>query len=320
MHPFGTGAEYKEDPRDYAYVATGGVPETLPISYKTDTSMFPVLMQNKTPACVSHMWARLLQVYFYKKTGKVINFSPRFLHAMSANGASPEVGRDPRVVGDVLTDFGCCTEATLPNDTTLDNATYQNVVITQAMLDEANQYKIPAYRFPTTDQYSIRHAIYHKGAVGLMFVIGDEWWTPTWLTKDINPLRPPKVVVSGHEVTGEHWGTLDGFENSWSTAWNESGYGEYDISNYQPVQIICIDDPEVDFNPTNFKFLKDLSYGDQNEDVRQLQKRLNLPLQYQTSFFGAITRGAVIKYQLANGIFPPFGYVGLKTRTKLNST
>ena len=316
----GTGAILTLDVRDYPY-ATAAVPEVLPTSYRTDTSMFPVLMQGKRSSCVSHAWVRLLQLYWWKKTGKVIDFSPRFLHAYTSPGMADSDGRDPRVVGQVLTDIGCCTNALCPNDVLLDDNAYSRIPITQAMLDEAKQYKIPAYSFVNPDQYSIRHAIYHKGAVGLMFQVGTEWWTPSWLPQDINPLRPPHPVVSQHEVTGEHWtNILEGLENSWSDVWDEKGYAEYNLSNYAPLQVICIDDPSVDFNPsapTQFKFNKDLYYGQTNPDIVQLQKRLGV---IQTGYFGVLTRAAVVQYQKAHNIAPAVGYCGILTRTSLNNS
>lgn len=320
--PFGLGAIQTQDTRDRKYIAAAGIPEILPAVYTTPTSMFPVLMQAQIPACVAHAWVRLLQIYWYKKTGKIVNFSPRFLHAFTSPGMGDADGRDPRVVGSAAISVGCCTEATLPNDTSLDSHTYTRVPITAAMLDEAKQYKIPAYAFINIDQYSIRHAIYHKGAVAFLFQIGSEWWVPSWNPNDINPLRPPQNAVGGHEVVGEHWNTLEGIENSWSDAWNKKGYGEYNINNYRPWQAICIDDPTVDFNPhgiQKFKFMKDLYYGLRNNDVKELQKRLELPSNLWTGYFGVITREAMIKYQLAHGITPPFGYCGVKTRTILNA-
>ena len=323
--PFGFGAIHTTDNRDFQYNAAGGVPETLPASYRTDTSMFPVLMQGQRPSCVSHAWVRALQIYWYKKTGKTVDFSPRFLHAITGTGMGDSDGRDPRVVGNVLVssqlNIGCCTTATLPNDVTLSDHDYTRVTITQAMLDEAKQYTIPAYSFVNIDQYSLRHAIYHKGAIVLLFRVGKEWYTPSWLPADINPLHAPAIDIGGHEVTGEHWqASLEGLENSWSEQWNEKGFAEYNLANYQPVQAICIDDPAIDFNPTGkFLFLKDLQFGMTDPDVVQLQIRLGFSHAYQTGYFGNLTKAAVIAYQKANNITLAIGYVGQITRAKLNS-
>ena len=320
----GLGAIHTTDERDNQY-ATVTAPEALPASYRTDTSMFPVFMQGQRESCVSHMWARLMQIYWYKKTGKVINFSPRFFHAYTAPGMAASDGRDPRVVGNAAVNVGCCTTDLLPNDVTLDDATYSFVTITPEMLAEAAQYKIPAYSFPNVDSYSIRDAIYHRGAVGLLFQIGDEWWTApngtdSYAPADINPLRAPAVIVGQHEVTGEHWNTLDGIENSWSNTWNEAGYGEYNFSNYAPLQVICIDDPAIDFNPSpaapTFQFNNNLFVGVKSNDVVHLQSVLGVsPV---TGFFGVLTFAAVVKYQRSNGITPT-GFVGPLTRASLNS-
>lgn len=313
MNPFGTGAIHTEDRRDYKYLGKGAMPETLPASYQTP--QIAPLMQGQRPSCVSHAIVRLMQFYWWKKTGKVIDFSPRFLHAYTSTGMADADGRDPRIVAGAAKTVGCCTTALLPNDVSLNDHDYTRVQITQEMLDEAAQYKMPAYSFVPIDSYSLRHAIYHKGGVALLFRIGNEWWTPNWLPQYINPLKPPAVEVGGHEVTGEHWNTLEGIQNSWSDQWDEKGYGEYDLANYRPIQALVFDDPLVDFQDTRFVFNKNLWWGQNNHDVLELQKRLGV---IQTGFFGNLTLRAVIAYQKANNIYPQLGFVGPLTRAKLN--
>lgn len=313
--PFGTGAIHTIDERDRPYIAGGAIPEILPTTYQTENP-FSVLMQALQEACVSHSAARNLQLYWYKKTGKMIDFSPRFLHAYTSKGTQPTDGRDPRTIFQVLTDIGCCTEALLPNDVNLDLSTYSYAPITQAMLDEASQYKIPAYEFVNIDSYDLRHAIYHKGSVSLLFKIGSEWWTAadgreSYAPADINPLRAPVAPVGGHEVTGEHWTTIEGIENSWSIAWNEKGFGEYNLANYQPYQAICINDPLVDFNPiaqptpnpipvTKYNFTIPIIYGSTSNDVINLQELLNMPLSLQSGYYGFLTLCFVVKFQVIN--------------------
>ncbi len=66
-------------------------------------------------------------------------------------------------------------------------------------------------------------------------------------------------------------------------------------------------------------FTRELSVGAVGEDVRRLQFLLGMPEKYQTGYFGLITKGYVIAYQIKNGITPYSGYVGIKTLAKLNS-
>lgn len=85
-------------------------------------------------------------------------------------------------------------------------------------------------------------------------------------------------------------------------------------------------------------FIRDLKLGDKGEDVKMLQKILNSDGEnrvalsgfgspgQETLYFGPLTRVAVLKFQekysseilYPLGLFTPTGYVGPKTRAKLN--
>jgi hypothetical protein len=65
-------------------------------------------------------------------------------------------------------------------------------------------------------------------------------------------------------------------------------------------------------------FAKDLTVGSRGADVTALQNLLGISP--ATGYFGALTKAAVIKYQLAQGISPAAGYVGAKTRGVLNAS
>lgn len=81
----------------------------------------------------------------------------------------------------------------------------------------------------------------------------------------------------------------------------------------------------------SFTFTSNLTVGSTGEQVRQLQKFLNLSADTQvsasgagapgseTAYFGPATRGAVAKFQAKHGISPAAGYFGPLTRTKVNS-
>ena len=82
---------------------------------------------------------------------------------------------------------------------------------------------------------------------------------------------------------------------------------------------------------TGYTFNTDLTIGSKGTDVMNLQKVLNMSADtkvastgagspgMETSTFGPLTKAAVIKFQMKYGITPTLGYVGPKTRAKLNS-
>lgn len=82
--------------------------------------------------------------------------------------------------------------------------------------------------------------------------------------------------------------------------------------------------------PTHYNFTRDLKFGSTGVDVRLLQIFLNnhgfkLALSgpgspgHETSFFGQLTRQAVIAFQKANSISPSLGYFGPLTRARVNA-
>jgi len=82
---------------------------------------------------------------------------------------------------------------------------------------------------------------------------------------------------------------------------------------------------------SSYTFNTNLTMGSTGTDVMNLQKVLNMSADTQvassgvgssgneTSYFGGLTRAAVVKFQIKNGITPSVGYVGPITRAKLNS-
>src|SRR5258708_33343612 len=181
--PFGLGA--LRSPPDYrsAIAAASAItPLSLPASYSMLIKDLGVLNQNVIPACVGHAWVQLIKFYWLVKTGKVIDFSPRFLDILSwESDLGLMDGRRPRRVAKISADVGCCTTALLPNDTMLPIAQYRDKsIITQAMRDEAAQYKIPSYIELSYDTQSLRTGIFQYGVVSILLNIGDEWWSPSW--------------------------------------------------------------------------------------------------------------------------------------------
>jgi peptidoglycan hydrolase-like protein with peptidoglycan-binding domain len=75
---------------------------------------------------------------------------------------------------------------------------------------------------------------------------------------------------------------------------------------------------------TSFTWNRNLSVGSRGSDVLNLQKVLinegYLKLDSPTTYFGPLTRSALIRYQRANGITPAVGYFGPLTRKHINAS
>lgn len=103
---------------------------------------------------------------------------------------------------------------------------------------------------------------------------------------------------------------------------NSNGYYRkdgfyYEIVDYNNGYNGCVDPAQ--FFEDRFVFTKNLWYGQTGKDVLELQKRLGMDYSTGPGIFGPRTLAAVVKYQLANKIYPPFGFVGPITRARLNA-
>jgi len=344
--PFETGAI--PSPHDYRddYAAEAVAPEIaaqvqLPANYKTQLAT--PMMQAQIPACVSHSIVDNLKLYWFRKTGKWIDFSPRFLDTLvkrfdGLNRAND--GTYPRLVMKLAVQYGCATTATLPNDTALPILAYRDdSKLTPEVFAEAAQYKIPGYVRVPNDFQITRQSIFLYGALSTLFQIGRELWTPSWQDKDIDPLRTPNPIVSGHQMSPFGWEDpiYNDLQNEWSTAWANKGDVKYDPKAWAPFIIeqwaVAEIPPDVqDFlrslpSPSNFHYHwnTDLAYGDQNDDVKFAQIAYMIlgflaPLPAdQLGIFGPKTAAANAKYQQAHRIAPAPNHIGPLTRAALNA-
>ena len=313
---------------------------TLPATYKTELAS--PMMQALTPSCVSHSVADALKLYWFRKTGKWIDFSPRFLDILVKryDGQDRATGGTyPRMMFKLAVQYGCATTATLPNDTSLPILQYRDdSKLTSAVFADAAKYKIPGYISVPLDFQSTRQAIYLYGAVSALFEIGDEFWTPSWAAKDIDPLRIPKKGVSGHQLTPYGWedGTFNDLQNEWSVAWANGGRAKYDPKAWSPFIFeqwaVAEIPPDIQNflkalpSPSAFHYSWDtnLRIGDNNEDVKFAQIAYMIlgflaPIPAEElGIFGPKTAAANAKYQQAHRIAPSPNDIGPKTRAALN--
>lgn len=327
----------------------------LPTTFYTDLRRFGIWDQNQIPACVSHAIAKLMQLWWFSKTGEFVEFSPRFLDILSWESfENLNDGRVPSTVMKIAKNVGCCTTKLLPNDTTLPISIYRDkTVITPEMTAEAQKYKIPGFiQFTNLTRDTIRRGIQTYGAVALLFEIGSEFWTDkngnvTYDKLKLDPLRPPKQIISGHEIVGNGWDNviLDRIFNSWGKQWNDNGEGTYNFSEWKPDIVEALAIAEVP-QPIKDQLVQLPKQSDFNHyfginleigsivipEVKNLQIALmidgELPILLENEFgiYGAKTRAAVLSFQLKHGIPLSYQeryvyagqYFGPKTRVVMN--
>ena len=331
-------------PHDYRDGIAAGVPVApiaLPATF--DTQMpGPVLMQAQTPSCVSHSVAQVLQLYYFRKTGQLIDFSPRFLDVLAKrfDGQPLDGGTIPRLVFSLAVKYGCATTATLPNDTSLPLAQYRNdAVLTPEVFADAAKYKIPGYQRIPDEFNATRQAVYLHGAVSVLMQVGDTWWVPSWQPADIDPLRTPAPVIGGHQIVVKGWtsDTLNKLRNSWSANWDLQGEAHYDPNAWAPFVIegwVIAEIPQdvKDFLSTlptssdfHYAWNTNLALGQTNDDVKFMQIALMIlgflaPIPAnELGIYGPKTANAVKAYQISKRISPQApNNVGPRTRAALN--
>lgn len=328
----------------------------LPEALQTDFQKLGILNQNQTPACVSHAMANLIKLWYFLKTGTIVNFSPRFLHVMSGlpqyNGgwaAGPEDGRDPITVAKIAMQYGCATETTCPNDTMLANDVYfSSSVLTPAAMAEATNYKIPGYVQIPVEQIAFRQAIQKYGAISMLMRISTAWWTApngtlSYAQADIDPVRAPAntaAVIGGHELIGAGWTneSIEHLVNSWGAVWAEQGEADYLWNEWQPYIVEALAIAELDTTtlnliqglprPDEFKhnFITTLTQGQTSDEVRALQIALSIDGEFTypeiTGYYGPITAKAVMVFQAKHNVPDENtngNVVGPLTRAQLNS-
>lgn len=223
--PFGTGAQPRTpDKRDYN-LAYAGAPSTIPLVYMPDYSTLPIKMQGKFGTCGGHAGAALESFMEFK------DLSPKFLwkDIKQIDGYPLNAGTDMRSIFKALQTKGTCSEDLCPNilDSTIEQYSDPST-ITDAMLNDAYPHGITSYAFIENPSFQqIKQQIYQNKVVLARVDCGTGWYTPSWMEKDILPLKLG-TYDSGHFIV--LWGYDQNyiyFRNSWSPGWGRNGDGYF---------------------------------------------------------------------------------------------
>jgi peptidoglycan hydrolase-like protein with peptidoglycan-binding domain len=333
---YGTGA--LRNPEDYRDIQLGSIqkPVGAPDTYINITLLdLPKLNQRKIGACVPHSVAKIFMWYVFKKTGKIIDFSPRFDYRLCKMLDGYEgSGTYARMGGLVFNKFGCTTEKMVVNNTTLSEKEYLNFPVTKEILEDAQSKKIPGFAFEDINLESLKEAIFQNGVITLCGIVGN------WHSL---PLRP-RINGGGHQFVVYGYEKLSNgdykffVDNSWGESWVKSFKGETpyflwsEYKDHLYDAMVYIDIPKDFLNQTKalpFKFTKTLEVGMVDKEVFELQKLLNhnpetmISLDgpgssgQETSYFGLATQDALKRWQTKYKI-SPVGIFGPQSRAKAN--
>ena len=188
-------------------------------------------------------------------------------------------------------------------------------------------FRVGGYAKVNPDFQSIKEAIYRYGVVLVGFTMSNEGWKNANIRKPYRGERP-----FGHAIAcvGFDKDRVK-FQNSWGSQWGDGGYG-YFTKDYLPITAYCvlIDLPNNwkdligdDENKPKYYFGQDIQIRMKGEEVRILQNCLKWlgcfnPKVPSTGYFGHVTLEAVKVFQRRFSITPVLGFVGPKTRAKLN--
>lgn len=99
-------------------------------------------------------------------------------------------------------------------------------------IEIASQYKLKAYANVPVSRDNIANAIDQTGALLVRDVVGEEWWTAP-----IEPLRSPKIIISGHALNETNYDGDSGRKaNSWGPEWGDKGTAYHKFSDYKPTE------------------------------------------------------------------------------------
>lgn len=107
----------------------------------------------------------------------------------------------------------------------------------------ANQTRLSAYASVPVNRDSLARAIDEsKAGVLVRFDVGKEWFTNlagqiSWNKDDLQPLRPPMQIISGHAITESNYaGNSFRVANTWSSDWCDGGTAYHLLKTYSPTE------------------------------------------------------------------------------------
>lgn len=339
----GTGAllddrSVEERQKDYRFeeMVTSADPVNWEKKDPSDWRKFPIFDQDGSGSCVAQTGAKMLGVnYWLKNGGEYVHFSATDIYQRRKNRPSGGmIGIDAL---SIMTK-GTTLEALVPsqdmNDSQMDTTVIENYKRRVGDIFRVDNYVV----LPTKDIDTIASVIQKTGkAVMVWFYFTRPEWKDTPVIKEDN-LNIVGSKTVRHSVTAVDFGIYKGkkglvIEDSWGESYGWDGRRFITEDFFKERNFFagyCLDfkfeEDNSDITKPKHYFTRDLFYVPnvtRDEEVSALQDCLKylgyFPKNIEsTGWFGSITKKAVMEFQSKYGITPVAGYIGVKTRAKLN--
>lgn len=219
-----------------------------PDKYSVDMSKIGVFYQSKLGICTAAaLVCSIIEYLYWKKTGKFVQLSVAFLYIVTKTKIDQNIieGSSLRSALKAAYKYGVCTEATFPTDVEMSHGEFISQKIPDAAWTEALNYTIGGYVSIPVDQSLIAAAMYKYGPLYARFEVSSTWFTPSWMEKDISPLKAGKPVLSGHATAIWSYDLSTDDEgmwlrNTWGSTWFRNGDGYFNFRDYKPTEVWAV--------------------------------------------------------------------------------
>lgn len=296
-----------------------------------------VKFQNGVGSCAACAGATHLEINNYIEDGKYTELSPRSIYANRTN--KPQAGMMMNNLADIMTSKGAIPEVFCPSphDTDANMSQLNDVVSLYEGFGKLT--RAGNYFWLTGNNIDTYAQVLSLGLpITFTVVFGEHEWG-----NELCPQLKDVILPYGHAntflatdkskgivsyqgkkclVTQDSHGTWVGYggRRLISEDWFNAGRVLFGIWTVD-LQNLAIFNSNLE--KPHYVFNNDLSYGMDNNEVKKLQECLRYDGEFNyptnTGLFAGYTLSAVKAFQSKYGIEPVAGYVGVKTRAKLNS-
>lgn len=320
-----------EKAKDFRFeeIVTAIAPVVWTEKNPTTWRKFPIFNQDGSGSCVAQTLAKILGIMYYLKNNDYVHFSATHIYQRRVN--KPQGGM-AGVNAFEIARRGVTLEALTPSQN-MSDVQMDNVKIEKYKEDVGTVFKLGQYIVgPVKDLETIASIIQttNKAVMVWYYFTYEEW-------VDMPEVKNSTLSLTGastirHSVTAVDFTLYQGkkcliIEDSWGP--NQGKGGQRIITeefhkqrNWFVAHPMTFNFEESALPPISYVFRIKMKFGDENNEVSELQKLLKKLGFYPsnvsvTGYFGNVTKQAVKSFQIAKGL-DMVGEVGPKTLLELN--